>query len=57
MAGQVLELMEDINGNGTTIVMVTHDPVLAARAGREIRLLDGALDPNAMPTAAVGTEA
>jgi putative ABC transport system ATP-binding protein len=32
MARGVLELLEDINAKGTTIVMVTHDPELAARA-------------------------
>lgn len=41
MAGQVLELLEQINEQGTTVVMVTHDPDLAARARRNIQLLDG----------------
>ena len=41
MAGQVLELLEQINEDGTTVVMVTHDPDLAARAHRNIQLLDG----------------
>jgi putative ABC transport system ATP-binding protein len=44
MAGQVMELLEEINGGGTTIVMVTHDPSLAARANRTIRMLDGRVD-------------
>ena len=41
MAQEILELLERLNERGTTIVMVTHDPVLAARAGRRVRLLDG----------------
>ncbi len=41
MARQVMDLLEHINHNGTTIVMVTHDPELARRAHRNIQLLDG----------------
>jgi putative ABC transport system ATP-binding protein len=41
MARSVLELLEDINAQGTTIVMVTHDPELAARAQRNVHIVDG----------------
>jgi putative ABC transport system ATP-binding protein len=41
MAGVVMRLLESINGEGTTIVMVTHDPDLARRARRNIHILDG----------------
>jgi len=41
MARGVLELLEEINRNGTTIVMVTHDPELAARAHRNVHVMDG----------------
>jgi putative ABC transport system ATP-binding protein len=41
MARGVLELLEDINAQGTTIVMVTHDPELAARAQRNVHIVDG----------------
>ncbi|HEY5972046.1 MAG TPA: ABC transporter ATP-binding protein, partial [Pseudoxanthomonas sp.] len=41
MARGVLELLEDINSQGTTIVMVTHDPELAARAQRNVHIVDG----------------
>ncbi len=41
MAYQVLELLEQIHAEGTTIVMVTHDLDLAMRADRIIQLLDG----------------
>jgi putative ABC transport system ATP-binding protein len=57
---QVLDLMEKINNEQqTTIVMVTHDPALAARARRKLHVLDGRLidphaagGPAALPTAA-----
>jgi putative ABC transport system ATP-binding protein len=41
MARGVMELLEQINAEGTTIVMVTHDPELAARAQRNIHIVDG----------------
>ena len=41
MARDVMELLERIHSEGTTIVMVTHSPECAARAGREIHLVDG----------------
>jgi putative ABC transport system ATP-binding protein len=40
----VVELMGELNRDfGTTIVLVTHDPDLASRARRTIRLADGAI--------------
>jgi putative ABC transport system ATP-binding protein len=41
MARGVMELLEDINSQGTTILMVTHDPELAARAQRNVHIMDG----------------
>jgi putative ABC transport system ATP-binding protein len=41
MAREIMDLLDDINRKGTTIVMVTHSPECAARATREIHLLDG----------------
>ncbi len=41
MARQVIDMLEDINRKGTTIVMVTHDQELARRAHRNIQILDG----------------
>jgi putative ABC transport system ATP-binding protein len=41
MAQGVMELLEEINAAGTTIVMVTHDPELAMRAKHEVKLRDG----------------
>ena len=54
MADQVMQLLEAINAEGTTIVMVTHDPDLARRARRNIHILDGrASDIGAPPLATV----
>ena len=41
MARGVMELLEDIHRGGATIVMVTHDPELAARAQRNVHIVDG----------------
>ena len=41
MAQQVMDLLEDINSKGTTIIMVTHDEQLARRAHRNIHIFDG----------------
>ena len=40
----IIELMTDLNREaGTTLVLVTHDPELAGRARRILRLADGRL--------------
>ncbi|MGN6281696.1 ABC transporter ATP-binding protein, partial [Frateuria sp.] len=41
MARGVMELLEEIHREGATIVMVTHDPELAARAPRHGHSIDG----------------
>ncbi|MGQ0834609.1 MAG: ABC transporter ATP-binding protein [Gammaproteobacteria bacterium] len=41
MARQVLDLLEQINEMGTTVIMVTHDPELARRAHRNVHVVDG----------------
>jgi putative ABC transport system ATP-binding protein len=41
MARSVMELLENINAQGTTILMVTHDPELAVRAQRNVHIIDG----------------
>jgi putative ABC transport system ATP-binding protein len=52
MAGQVMELLEEIHARGTTIVMVTHDRALANRASRIIQLLDGRVREEMPPESA-----
>ena len=39
----VLDLLNDLNRRGRTIVMVTHDPVVAREAHRVLTMRDGAL--------------
>ena len=40
-AAQVLDIMGDIRARGTTVVLVTHDPMVAVRADRVLVLVDG----------------
>jgi putative ABC transport system ATP-binding protein len=37
----IIDLMTELNRNGTTIIIVTHDPTVAARTQRTIRIVDG----------------
>jgi putative ABC transport system ATP-binding protein len=41
MAREVMDLLEEINAQGATIVIVTHDPELAARTQRNVHIVDG----------------
>jgi len=41
MAQGVMSLLEEINQQGTTIIMVTHDAALAKRARRQVQVKDG----------------
>jgi putative ABC transport system ATP-binding protein len=41
MAQGVMSLLEEINQQGTTIIMVTHDATLAKRARRQVQVKDG----------------
>ncbi len=44
-AERVLGLLEEVHRRGVTLVLVTHDPEVARRAERVIRLRDGCLVP------------
>ena len=39
--GDVVEILEELNRNGITLLMVTHDPELGSRAKRRIMMVDG----------------
>jgi cell division transport system ATP-binding protein len=41
MGDEILGLLETTNAEGTTVVMVTHDPRMAEKAHRVVRLFDG----------------
>ncbi len=41
MSNQIMTLLEEINAQGTTVIMVTHNPDLARRARRHIEIIDG----------------
>ena len=41
MARGVMQLLEELHAEGATILMVTHDPELAARAQRNVHVIDG----------------
>jgi putative ABC transport system ATP-binding protein len=41
MGDEIMAILEDLNREGTTVVMVTHDQRLAERTARIVRLFDG----------------
>jgi putative ABC transport system ATP-binding protein len=53
-AGAVLELFADLNAEGQTIVVVTHERDIRAIAGREVTLVDGRIVTDARTSAVPG---
>jgi putative ABC transport system ATP-binding protein len=49
---EILELFDELRAGGQTMIMVTHDPNIAARARETIRLVDGLVLPNGQKAAA-----
>jgi putative ABC transport system ATP-binding protein len=48
---EIMDLLLKLNQErGTTLIIVTHDPKIAAQTGRIIRLIDGLLDENGEDT-------
>lgn len=40
---EVIELLEELNDSGLTVLVVTHDPTVGDRARRKIKMVDGAI--------------
>ena len=45
----VVEILEGLNRQGMTLIMVTHDPELGARARRRIKMVDGRIEEDSGP--------
>lgn len=45
-SGEIMDLLEGLNAEGMTILLVTHEAEIAARARRQIRFRDGRLAPD-----------
>ena len=41
---EIMQLFHDLNAGGATLVLITHDPAIAAAAPRRISLLDGRVE-------------
>jgi ABC-type lipoprotein export system ATPase subunit len=42
-AGEIMDILAKMNGRGKTVIVVTHDPAIAAYAKRIIRIRDGVI--------------
>jgi len=42
--GEIIEIFEELAANDQTIILVTHDPAIAARTHRRIKIVDGRID-------------
>jgi putative ABC transport system ATP-binding protein len=51
---EILSLMDEIHAKGNTVILVTHEEDVAARAHRDVRLRDGKIESD-RPVAKTGT--
>jgi putative ABC transport system ATP-binding protein len=42
---EIVTLLEEMNAAGLTLIVVTHDPAIGARAHTQLQMLDGAISP------------
>jgi putative ABC transport system ATP-binding protein len=55
-SGNVLGVLDELHREGLTLAVITHDPRVAQRAGRTVRIVDGSIVPTGAMTAAGRTE-
>ncbi|MET9854446.1 ABC transporter ATP-binding protein [Streptomyces sp. NPDC006450] len=48
-AGSILELVDELHRDGMTVVVITHDPAVAARGDRSVAIRDGVLSELVRP--------
>jgi putative ABC transport system ATP-binding protein len=53
-AGEVMDLLCELQAGGMTLMLVTHDPAVGARAERMVRMRDGAIVEDAPVPRKVG---
>ena len=46
---EIIELLERMNRDGLTLVIVTHDPEIGQRARRVLKIVDGRISSNGTP--------
>lgn len=46
---EIIELLESLNQQGVTLIVITHDAAIGGRAKRMIRIVDGNIEPASPP--------